>query len=169
MDSISSQPLSATALRALFIEQLSILYNAKISLTAYIPGLVKQATFTNLKLALEEDLEDSIRQMIALKTIFRLMQESWLTNSCLGMNAVIDEAFKQVAFDKTKHFESDMSILFYMAVIENLQVGAGKILNLMALKLDYEPYAQLVGECLDMAEDNSGLFHCVAEEYLQYN
>ena len=117
-------------------------------------------------LALEEDLDDTNQQMIALKTIFRLMEESWLTHSCLGMNAVIDEAHKQVAFKQDKHFESDMSILFYMAVIENLQVGASQLLNLMALKLPFVPYAQLVLECLDIAKDNASLFHCVAEEYL---
>jgi len=169
MNPISPQSLDIAALRAVFIEQLSILYNAKLHLTARLPQLTRQATFRNLKLALEEDLEDTNRQMIALKKIFQLMQESWLTDSCLGMNAVIDEAHKQVVFDNVKHFESDLSILFYMAVIENLQVGASKMLNLMALKLAYQPYAQLVGECLDIVKDNSSLFYYVAEEYLQYN
>lgn len=146
MNQKPSNSLDINALRAVFIEQLSILYNAKLHLTTRLPQLTNQATFRNLKLALEEDLEDTDRQMIALKKIFQLMQESWLTNSCLGMNAVIDEAHKQVVFDRDKHFESDMSILFYMAVIENLQVGASKILNLTALKLAYQPYAQLVVE-----------------------
>jgi ferritin-like metal-binding protein YciE len=167
MNSQVNQSLSIISLRAVFIEQLSILYNAKVSLTLRLPQLVSQATFKNLKIALEEDLDDTKRQMISLKMIFKLMQESWLTHSCLGMNAVIEEAYKQVTFNRDKHFESDMSILFYMSVIENLQVGASQILNMIALKLDYQPYAQLVGECLDMVKDNASLFHFVAEEYLQ--
>lgn len=162
-----NQSLSTISLRTVFIEQLGILYNAKVSLTNRLPQLVSQATFSNLKIALEEDLDDTKRQMIALKTIFKLMQEPWLTHSCLGMNAVIEEAHKQVIFKQDKHFESDMSILFYMAVIENLQVGASQMLNMMALKLDYQPYAQLVTECLDMVKENASLFHFVAEEYLQ--
>lgn len=162
----SIQSLNSDALRRVFIEQLSILYNAKVSLTDRLPRLVLQATFKNLKMALEEDLDDTKRQMIALKTIFKLMQESWLTHSCLGMNAVIEEAHRQVAFNQDKHFESDMSILFYMGVIENLQVGASEMLNLIALKLAYQPYAQLVGECLDLVKDNASLFSYVAEEYL---
>ncbi|MGF7040321.1 DUF892 family protein [Mucilaginibacter lappiensis] len=166
MDS-QNQSLNIITLRTVFIEQLSILYNAKVSLTNRLPQLVSQATFKNLKMALEEDFDDTKRQMIALKTIFKLMQESWLTHSCLGMNAVIEEAHKQVTFNQDKHFESDMSILFYMSVIENLQVGASQMLNMMALKLAYQPYAQLVGECLDLVEDNASLFHYVAEEYLR--
>ena len=166
MKPTSIQSLNSDALRRVFIEQLSILYNAKVSLTDRLPRLVLQATFKNLKMALEEDLDDTKRQMIALKTIFKLMQESWLTHSCLGMNAVIEEAHRQVAFNQDKHFESDMSILFYMGVIENLQVGASEMLNLIALKLAYQPYAQLVGECLDMVKDNASLFSYVAEEYL---
>jgi len=39
----------------------------------------------------------------------------------------------------------------------------------MVLKLAYQPYAQLVVECLDMVKENSSLFHYVAEEYLQFN
>lgn len=167
MDIPFNQSLNTTSLRTVFIEQLSILYNAKVSLTNRLPGLVSQATFNNLKMALEEDLEDTKRQMVSLKEIFRLLQESWLTHSCLGINAVIDEAHKQVSFNEGRHFESDMSILFYMGVVENLQIGASEILNLMALKLSYEPYAQLVRECLDVVKDNASLFHYVTEEYLQ--
>jgi ferritin-like metal-binding protein YciE len=158
--------LGTSSLRNVFMEQLCILYNAKAILTEHLPELTSQATFQNLKHALEEELEDTKKQMVALKTIFQLMQESWLTHNCLGMIAVIDEAHKQVSFNQDKHYESDMSILFYMAVIENLQVGASQILNLMALKLAYQPYAQLVVECLDSSRDNSRLFQYVAKEYL---
>lgn len=169
MNLTPNKALDINELRAVFIGQLSILYNAKISLTTSIPRLVEQATFKNLKMALEEDLEETNQQMIALKTIFNMMEESWLTDHCLGMNVVMDEAHKQVTFDRDNHFGSDMSILFYMSVVENLQVGASNILNLMALKLGYRPYAQLVRQCLDMVKDNSSLFYYVAEEYLQYN
>lgn len=62
--------LNISSLRIVFMEQLSILYNAKVILTARLPELAGQATFLNLKRALAEDLEDNKRQMIALKTIF---------------------------------------------------------------------------------------------------
>ena len=159
----TNQLLDPVLLRSVFLKQLSILYNAKINLTDRLPQLVGQATFNNLKLALAEDLEDTKRQMISLKTIFNLMHESWLTDNCLGMNAVINEAHNQVTSQQGKNFESDMSI----RVIENLQVGASQMLNLLALKLAYQPYAQLVVECLDMVKENSSLFHYFAEEYLQ--
>jgi ferritin-like metal-binding protein YciE len=162
-----NQPLDIDALRAVFVQQLTILYNAKISLTGCLPELVEQATFENLKAALVEDLEDTKRQMTSLKEIFNLMHESWLTDKCLGTTAVISEAFNQVSFNQNEHFQSDMSILVYMAAIENMQVGASKILNLMALKIAYHPYAQLVLECLDISQDNADLFHHVAEEYFQ--
>ena len=128
---------------------------------------MEQATFRNLKRALVEDLEDTEKQMTSLKEIFRLMHESWLTDKCLSMNAIMTEAFKQVSFNEHEHFKSDMSILVYMAAIENMQVGASKILNLMALKIAYNPYAQLVLECLDISQDNANLFICVAEEYFE--
>src|SRR4051812_42997046 len=123
MNPASSQALPADALRAVFLKQLSILYNAKINLVNRLPQLISQATFNNLKMALQEDSADTDRQMVALKQIFTMMGESWLTDCCLGMNAVMDEAHLQVVFNTGDHFESDMSIVFYMSVIENLQVG----------------------------------------------
>ena len=167
MNFSSPQILNPAGVRAIFIEQLGILYNAKVNLTNCLPGLVEQATFKNLKLALTENLEETAKQMISLKSIFNLLDESWLTNDCLGTNAVIHEAQRHIAFSQEKHFESDMSILFYMSVVENLQVGASQMLQLLSLKLAYQPYAQLVDECLDTVKDNSALFYCVAEEYLQ--
>jgi|GEM_PF-5118705 len=167
MSIIASHLPNASALHSVFTEQLCILYNAKICLTDHLPQLVSQATFSNLKMALEEDFDDNKRQMVALKTIFEQMEESHLTHSCLAINAMIEEAHKHVFFDQKKHFESDMSILFYITVIENLQLGASELLNLMANKIAYRPYAQLVTECLDLTKENSGLFYCVAHEYLE--
>ena len=162
-----TQLLSAEKVRSLFIGQLSILYNAKLSLTASLPKLAEQATFHNLKMALQEDLDHTNRQMSAVKKIFNLMSESWLTDDCLAMNIVIEEAHKQIAFDEANHFRSDMSILFYMSVIEHMQVGAIQMLHLIALKLAYQPYARLVEECLDDVKENASLFFYVTEEYLQ--
>lgn len=162
----SPQPLDDTALHTVFIEQMSILYNAKVSLTNYLPQLIEQATFKSLKQALQEDFDETQQQMVAVKAIFDRLHESWLTNPCLAINALIEEAHHLVTFKKEKHFESDMSILYYMSVVENLQVGASNILQLIALKLAYHPYAQLVSECLDAVKDNSSLFYFVTEEYL---
>jgi hypothetical protein len=59
-----------------------------------------------------------------------------------------------------------MSILFYMSVIDNLQIGASQMLNLISTKFPYQPYAQLIRECMDMEKDNSELLCCIADEYL---
>ncbi|WP_428331663.1 DUF892 family protein [Mucilaginibacter sp.] len=157
--------LERESLRFAFIEQSTILYNAKYSLIVNLPTLIGQATFKNLKHALQENLDDSNTQMAALKEIFRLMDESWLTQECLGIAAVVAEALRQVSFKQDNHYKSDMSILFYLSVIDNMQLGACKILNLLAVKLAFQPYAQLVLECLDNSRENSKLIHFVAEEY----
>lgn len=159
------QTLSANSLTKVFVEQLTILYNAKNSLIYNLPRLIEQATFQNLKSALQEDLDDSKRQMATLKELFKLMNASWQTEKCLGITAVIGEALEQVIYNQDNHYESDMSILFYLSAIQNMQVGACRILSLLAKKIDYQPYAQLVLECLDISRDNSRLVQFVAEEY----
>src|ERR1700744_5599025 len=159
------QTINTDLLRIAFIEQLTILYNAKTRLIENLPQLIRQATFRNLKHALEEDLADSTRQMNILKEIFKQMGATWTTHKCLGMQAIVYEALAQVSFKQDNHYESDMSVLFYLAAIENMQLGACKILNRLAKKIAYQPYAQLVLECLDTSRDNSRLVQYVAEEY----
>lgn len=161
------QTLSETALRTVFVEQLTILYNAKRSLLSNLPQLIKQATFKNLKAALQEDLDESQTQMANLKQIFKQMGTSWETENCLGVNAIIKEVLHHVSYKEDDHYQSDMSILFYLSAIQNMQVGACKILNLLAAKIAYQPYAQLVLECLDITRDNSRLIQFVAEEYFE--
>lgn len=165
MPDLINQSFNSDALHFAFVEQTTILYNAKTSLIVNLPRLIGQATFQNLKHALQEDLDDSKTQMGNLKEIFRLMGESWLTQECLGMSGVVEEAIQQVSFKKDNQYNNDLSILFYISVIENMQLGACKILNLLALKVAYQPYAQLLLQCLDFSRDNARLIDFVAEEY----
>lgn len=159
--------MDKAALRNVFVCQLSLLSAAKTHLIASLPALVEQAAFTTLKHALTENIEDSKKQMVSLNEIFVLLDESAMSDNCLGMNAIVKEAFENVLFLNGKNYESDMSIIFYMGVIEHLQLGAGRMLNLVAKDKDFKSYAQLVEETLDMCADNANLFQLIAKEYIQ--
>jgi ferritin-like metal-binding protein YciE len=159
--------LDGGSLRNVFVNQLSLLYAAKSHLAESLPALVEHAAFQTLKNALKEDFEDNRKQMIYLQEIFVLLNESTANEYCLGMKAITKEAHDHILFHDGKNYESDMSIIFYMGVIEHLQIGAGRMLNLIALNTDYLPYAQLVEETLDMSKDNANLFHLIAGEYIK--
>lgn len=167
MNLVKNNPLVPDLLKKVFIDQLSILYCAKNHLTASIPAFIDKSTFKNLKLALAEDLDDTNTQMVCIKNIFHQLQTSAITGNCLGMDVLIKEAHNQVHYNRDNFFESDMSIIYYMNVIENMQVGAGRILNLIASKPLFASFTQLIKESLDINKDNARLFHCVAEEYLE--
>lgn len=162
-----SNPLDTGALQKTFVEQATGLYCAKIHLITHLPDLIQQATFNNLRLAMTEVLDDTKRQMVSLGRIFSLLGKSADTESCLAMNAIIREASDKIAIYPKNHYDSDMTIIFYMSVIENLQVGAGRVLNAIALKPGFEPYIQLVTESLDSSKDNADLFTVIAKEYLE--
>jgi ferritin-like metal-binding protein YciE len=159
--------LGSTALRNVFVTQLSLLYAAKCHLLESLPALVEHAAFDTLKHALNEDFDDTKKQMISLREVFRLLKESTANENCLGMNAITREAHDHILFNNGKNYESDMSIIFYMGVIEHLQIGAGRMLNLIAVNTGYKQYAQLVEETLDMSKDNANLFHLIAVEYIK--
>ena len=162
-----SHPLDGSALQKTFVEQATGLYCAKIHLITHLPDLIHQATFNNLRLAMAEVLEDTKRQMISLGRIFSLLGKSADTESCLAMNAIISEASNKIAVYPNNNYDSDMTIIFYMSVIENLQIGAGRVLSVIASKQGFEPYAQFVKETLDSSKDNADLFQVIAKEYLE--
>lgn len=169
MDTQKNHFLDKSALHHVFINQLSLLYAAKMHLIDSLPALIAQAAFSTLRLALEEDLDDSQKQMASLREIFRLLDETASTEHCLAMNAIIEEVHRQVLFFDGKNYESDMSIIFYMGVIEHMQVGAGRMLNLIAGMHDYGSYTHLVEQTVDMSTDNANLFNLVAAEYVHTN
>ena len=158
--------LDAGALRNVFINQPSLLYAAKTHLSESLPALAEQAAFITLKHALQEDINETMQQMTSLREVFAILKESAMTENCIGMNAIIKEAHNHIRFLNGKNYEADMSIIFYMGVIEHLQIGAGRMLNLVAQHKDYLSYAQLVKESLDMSKDNANLFHLIAAEYI---
>jgi len=169
MDPQNNRFLGKSALDDVFICQLSLVYAAKMHLIDRLPALIAQAAFPKLRLALEEDLEDSQKQMASLRELFGLLNATARTEHCLGMNAIIEEAHGQVLFFDGKNYESDMSIIFYMGVIEHMQIGAGRMLNLIARRQEYGAYTHLVEQTVDMSTDNANLFNLVAAEYVRKN
>ena len=169
MDPKNNHLLDRTALHHVFVCQLSLVYAAKLHLIDSLPALIRQAAFPQLRMALEEDLGDSQQQMASLREILRLLNENVKTEHCLGMNAIIEEAHGQVLFFDGKNYESDMSIIFYMGVIEHMQVGAGRMLNLITSTPEYASYKLLVEQTVDMSTDNANLFNVIAAEYIRKN
>ena len=153
-------------LKKVFIQQLSILYGAKMHVIDALPGFIRQAGFTNLKHALDEDMDDTQKQMNVLRNIFLELGQSAITEACLAMDSIVKEANAHVTFNDNDLYASDMSIIFYMDVIEHIQIGACRVLKLIADKIEFAQYAQSINECLDMNKDNARLFKVVAQEYL---
>lgn len=159
--------LSLLSLRSVFVEQTNSLYCAKNHLLSHLPELITYASFANLRNALCAEFTDTRRQMVSLQQVFELLNESSNDGACLGVRAVIHEAHKQVTVYASDTYKSDMTIIFYMSVIENLQLAANRIMTLISTKPYFKQYAQLVNESLDINKENAVLFDCMAKEYLE--
>lgn len=162
-----SHPLPAEMLDKAFFKQLSILYNAKKSLIDCLPQLIEQATFINLKLGLQEEFDESKKQLLALDDIFLQLGNEASSANDLALGKLLEELQDELCYDGEDYYGSDMSILFYMNAIENLQIGAFRVVKMIADKTTYESYRQLVKESLDISKDNARLFKVIAKEYLE--
>jgi ferritin-like metal-binding protein YciE len=81
----------ASTLRDAFIDEVRDLYHAEKQLVKALPKLVKGATNSNLKMALENHLGETQQQVSRLEDVFGLLGEPVRAKTCAGMAGIIEE------------------------------------------------------------------------------
>jgi len=81
----------ASTLRDAFIDEVRDLYHAEKQLVKALPKLVKGATNSDLKVALENHLGETQQQVSRLEDVFGLLGEPVRAKTCAGMAGIIEE------------------------------------------------------------------------------
>ena len=166
MEMKPSRLLDNAALKYTFINQLNTVYRVKSHLSNQLSELKSLATFSNLKFALEEEIHDVKNQLTRLEQIFNLLDTAPSGTNCLGIDAIIREAFDNIKPNAITDFQSDLALTFYMSIIEHIEVGGFRMLNLTSKCLQSVQIEQLLLESFDEAKDSARLFTMIAKEYI---
>ena len=153
-------------LKQLFIHQLNRVNCTKGYLIRNLPLLAETASFKNMKLAIQEDLDDVKKQQLRIDEMYGLLHSKASDEGCEVIKAVIEEAFNLNNGTGKTTIINDMDMILYMQLIENIELTSFSMLKLIAQYMGNSEITQMVTECFDENVDNDKLFTLITEEYL---
>src|ERR1700761_5657699 len=149
-----------------FISHLNRIFCAKNQLVEKLPQLRKSAHFRDLEQAIGETVEAVDMQIARMKQIYIMLDSVSQFEHCTGLVGLLDEAFQAIGAQEKNAAFRDLSILFYMQIIESVEVTSFRILMQVASKILQPEVEQLLRECYDEAKEDRVLLKQISEHYI---
>ncbi len=151
-------------LKRIFLEHLNNIYFGKKHLLDFLAEVIEIASINQLKLALRECQDDTVTQMMQLDSVYNMLNEQPSKISILGMQGLTLEAYISVIKSGKTPVERDVFILFYLQIIEGIEITYFKVLKNLAKSLGYNN--SFFDHPFDLAVENKILFDAIYKEYI---
>ncbi len=151
-------------LKRIFLEHLNNIYFGKKHLLDFLAEVIEIASLNQLKLALRECQDDTVTQMMQLDSVYNMINEQPSKISILGMKGLTLEAYISVIKSGKTPIERDVFILFYLQIIEGIEITYFKVLKNLAKSLGYNN--TFFDHPIDLAVENKVLFDAIYKEYI---
>ncbi|HEY0246291.1 MAG TPA: DUF892 family protein [Mucilaginibacter sp.] len=151
-------------LRNIFLEHLNSIYLGKHHLIDFFKEVEEMASLQQLKLAIDECRNDTNNQIVQMDEIYREINKSPSKTSVLGIKAMTLEAYLTVIRAGKTAVERDVLILFYLQIIEGIEVTYFKVLKNLAKEIGYSN--TFLDQPFDTAVENKLLFEMIYKEYI---
>jgi len=130
-----ADPSAKAELRAFFIAQLNLLYCAKCHLTERLTELQEDNNFGDLQLAMSKTTAEVSNEISILDMIYKLLGADYTFDNCGVLIEQIEDIFSFIRHCPDNPLLRDLSILYYMRCIKNVELTSSKILQIAAEKL----------------------------------
>jgi ferritin-like metal-binding protein YciE len=151
-------------LKKMFLEHLNSIYFGKQHLLDFFNEIEIIASLNQLKLAVEELRTDTHSQILAMDEIYRAIQKAPAKTTVLGMKGLTLEAYLTVIRSGKSPLERDVFILFYLQIIEGIEITYFKVLKNLAKAIGYSN--TFLDQPFDTAVENKLLFEAIYKEYI---
>jgi ferritin-like metal-binding protein YciE len=151
-------------LKKMFLEHLNNIYYGKQHLIDFFVEVADIASLSQLKLAIRECNNDTVNQILQMDEIFESIKEQPSKTSVLGIKAMTLEAYLSVIKTGKTPVERDVFILFYLQIIEGIEITYFKVLKNLAKAIGYSN--TLLDQPFDLAVDNKVMFEIIYKEYI---
>ena len=151
-------------LKQIFLDHLNSIYLGKQHLVDFFKEVEEIAALQQLKLAIDECINDTISQIEQMDEIYKEINQSPSKTSVLGIKAMTLEAYLAVIKGGKTPVERDVFILFYLQIIEGIEVTYFKVLKNLAKEVGYSN--TFLDQPFDLAVDNKLLFETIYKEYI---
>ncbi|MEO8886174.1 MAG: DUF892 family protein [Mucilaginibacter sp.] len=156
--------ISDQHLKKMFLEHLNGIYFGKKHLLDFFAEVMNLASLKHLKLAINECIDDTVKQIEHMDEIYTEIGKTPSKTSVLGVKAMTLEAYLSVIKTGKTPVERDVFILFYLQIIEGIEITYFKVLKNLAQAIGYK-FAYL-NEPFDLAVDNKVMFETIYKEYI---
>lgn len=151
-------------LEKIFLEHLNSIYLGKQYLLDFFKEVEEIACVQQLKLAIDECHNDTKNQILAMDEIYSSIHKQPAKTSVLGIKAMTLEAYMCVIKTGKTPEERDVFILFYLQIIEGIEVTYFKVLKNLAKAIGYSN--TFLDQPFDTAVENKVLFEAIYKEYI---
>jgi len=151
-------------LKKMFLEHLNNIYFGKQHLLEFFNEIEVIAELQQLKLAIDELRTDTHNQILQMDEIYRSIRKSPSKISVLGMKGMTLEAYLSVIKSGKTPLERDVFILFYLQIIEGIEITYFKVLKNLAKAIGYDN--AFLDQPFDIAVENKLLFEAIYKEYI---
>lgn len=151
-------------LKKIFLEHLNAIYFGKQHLLDFFKETEQIASLKQLKLAIDECHQDTKSEIGHMDEIYASLKKSPSKTSVLGIKAMTLEAYLTVIKSGKTAVERDVFILFYLQIIEGIEVTYFKVLKNLAKAIGYSN--GFIDQPFDLAVENKLLFETIYKEYI---
>lgn len=151
-------------LKKIFLEHLNSIYCGKQHLVNFFDEVVNLATLQELKTAIQECCHDARTQLLQLNMIYSSIGEDQSKINILGMKAMTLEAYIVAIKAGKTPVERDVFIVFYLQLIEGIEITYFKVLKNLAKAIGYSH--TVLDQPFDLAIENRIIFEKIYQEYI---
>ncbi|WPU93764.1 DUF892 family protein [Mucilaginibacter sabulilitoris] len=151
-------------LKKIFLEHLNSIYCGKQHLINFFEEIKGLATLQFLKNAIQECTNDAAEQLQHLDGIFNSISEDQSKISVLGMKAMTLEAYISAIKAGKTPMERDVFIVFYLQLIEGIEVTYFKVLKNLARAIGYSN--TFLDKPFNQAVEDRIMFESIYKEYI---
>jgi ferritin-like metal-binding protein YciE len=151
-------------LTKIFLEHLNGIYFGKLHLLDFLKEAEEIAALQQLKLAIDECRQDTKSQLVHMDELYQSLGKSPSKTTALGIKAMTLEAYLTVIRSGKTPTERDVFILFYLQIIEGIEITYFKVLKNLAKAVGFDSH--YINQPFDMAVENRLLFESIYKEYI---
>lgn len=154
------------SLKKLFLKQLDNIYCIKKHLVKVLPQLADKASFTDLKEAIIENIDQVKMQILRLEVIYKIYTAKYQEEKCIGIKTLSLEAYIAAKVEDQQPVERDMALLIHLQITESVEMAYFSVLKNMAASLNNKEVEVLLNENFETATNSKKLYELIAREYI---
>ncbi|MFC4143551.1 DUF892 family protein [Pedobacter mendelii] len=149
-----------------FTNHLDRIYSAKVHMVNRLPSLVGKINDPDLSMGISQTISNVENQISRMDSIYELLNTLPPKESLPGLKGLIEEAFLAIETQDIDEMVRDLSVLFYLQNIENVEAASFQLLQMAGVKLKNTDISRLLLQNYEEAKKNRTLLLLISTKYI---